>query len=151
MDKFQPNDESRALQEVNMNDMHNRSQHGHFQTYFRKNQRNRGPQNYAGAGSIGAHLDDFGDGEMKDEDFCDEKPQNINGGGSHAHTQSCQIPQTSYVPQSLNFQFKNDKLSRKASKGKLIGPQGYQSQVQSTKPQQPSMQRRSTVTSMTRQ
>lgn len=68
-----------------------------LQQYFRQRAGTQGAGR-GNLGAIGAHLDEnFGDGDMIDEDFADDKPQALNAGGSHNHTQSCQIPQNSIV------------------------------------------------------
>ncbi len=88
---------------------------------------------------MGAHLEDT-DGDMVIDADTNECPIVGLGAGMHGHTQSCQIPHQASYPNEICHA--TGKLG-KASKGKMMGPQTYQSNV--SKPQQPAMTRRSTM------
>ena len=142
MDPFNRNEE-RALKEVSLSEMHNRSQ---FQAMGPAGPRGRTGTNVAGqrygdAGIMGAHLQSQDtDGDMVIDADTNECPIQGLGAGMHGHTQSCQIPHQALYPNDICHA--TGKLG-KASKGKMMGPQSYQSNV--SKVVQPAMTRRSTM------
>lgn len=111
------NDDSRALQEVSLNNMHNLSHyqgpsggliapHGARGARHGHNDHER----------IGRHLDDHADGDMMSDELMNEDPTACGlGAGVHAHTKSLQMSSSyvSGVPPASR------QLNRKHSKGKM--------------------------------